>query len=233
VVALLAAASLLWPGLGAAATAPGGGCAAGTTRAQVGGRSVCLAVGTSCRARYQARYRRYGFVCRRGFLEYDWSSLHRPLHLPSIAPDSTCPRTASSGTLRSRGNVDAGGLAYGPGPAYPAGLGVEPAGAVLTTSWGPSDQPYLGWSGTKVLWTTPRYSGAVLVRGAQLDGPNPVGFDLGPAWTDTVLPELRLVGPEAGLHPAATFVREAGCYAYQVDTLRSSYLIVFEARLRY
>jgi hypothetical protein len=32
------------------------------------------------------------------------------------------------------------------------------------------------------------------------------------------------------LHPAATFVRTPGCYAYQVDTLRSSYLIVFEAR---
>ena len=42
-------------------------------------------------------------------------------------------------------------------------------------------------------------------------------------------PEIKLVGPEDDLHPAATFARAQGCYAYQVDTFRSSYLIVFEA----
>jgi hypothetical protein len=76
----------------------------------------------------------------------------------------------------------------------------------------------------------PLYTGAVLVRGRQLDGPTQVGFDLGPGWTNRVLPEIRLFGPDEGLHPAATFLRTPGCYAYQVDTLRSSYLIVFEAR---
>jgi hypothetical protein len=35
----------------------------------------------------------------------------------------------------------------------------------------------------------------VLIRGQQLDGPNHVGFDLGPGWTRRVLPEIRLVGP--------------------------------------
>ncbi len=83
-----------------------------------------------------------------------------------------------------------------------------------------------------MLWTVPRYYGAVLIRGRQLDGSNRLGFDLGPRWTRKVLPELRFVGPELGLHPAATFVPAAGCYAYQVDTRRSSYLIVFEARYR-
>ncbi len=99
--------------------------------------------------------------------------------------------------------------------------------------WPPTDPPYLGWAGTKVLWTVPTYTGAVLVRGRQLDGAGDVGFDIGPGWTNRVLPEIRLVGPEYGLHPAATFVRTPGCYAYQVDTLRSSYLIVFEAQLAY
>ena len=50
--------------------------------------------------------------------------------------------------------------------------------------------------------------------------------------TTTSIQELRFVGPELGVHPAATFVPAAGCYAYQVDTRRSSYLIVFEARYR-
>ena len=75
----------------------------------------------------------------------------------------------------------------------------------------------------------PRYVGAVLIRGRQLDGPNEVGFDVGPRWTRSVHAKIELVGPEHDLHPAATFVREPGCYAYQVDTFRSSYLIVFEA----
>jgi hypothetical protein len=80
-----------------------------------------------------------------------------------------------------------------------------------------------------VLWTTPRYTGAVLIRGRQLDGPSPIEFDVGPGWTDRVHRKLRLVGPEAVLHPAATFTRMPGCYAYQVDALRSSYHITFNA----
>jgi hypothetical protein len=39
-----------------------------------------------------------------------------------------------------------------------------------------------------------------------------------------VLPELRFVGPEYDLRSAATFVRA-------LETLRSSYLIVFQARI--
>jgi hypothetical protein len=76
----------------------------------------------------------------------------------------------------------------------------------------------------------PGYAGAVLVRGGRVDGSGEVGFDLGPQWTRRVLSEIRLLGPEPGNHPAATFVRVSGCYAYQVDTLRQSYLIVFEAQ---
>jgi hypothetical protein len=106
---------------------------------------------------------------------------------------------------------------------------------VLTLVWPPGaeHEPYEGWAGTKALWTVPRYSGPVLIRGRQLDGPNTLGFDLGPGWTQSVHPEIRLIGPDQTLHPAATFVRSPGCYAYQVDTTRSSYLIVFEARPGY
>jgi hypothetical protein len=205
------------------------GCAADETRAIVGSRVVCLSEGVSCRSRYQKRYRQYGFRCRGGSLEYDWAALHRPLHVPMIAAGTPCPASAP------RPNVDAAVLArpaFGPGPAYPT-LDGSSGHAVVGLTWRPTDPPYLGWAGTKVLWTVPTYTGAVLIRGRQLDGPNPVGFDLGPTWTNRVLPEIRLRGPEYGLHPAATFVRTPGCYAYQVDTRRSSYLIVFEARDAY
>jgi hypothetical protein len=136
----------------------------------------------------------------------------------------------SSGTLGERGADATSAPAFGPGPAFPA-LPAENGGALLTLVWSPSEQPYTGWYGTKALWTVPRASGPVLIRGGQLDGPNTVGFDLGPTWTHHVLPELRLVGPESSLHPAATFVRAPGCYAYQIDTARSSYLVVFEAQV--
>jgi hypothetical protein len=103
---------------------------------------------------------------------------------------------------------------------------------MLTFVWPPTEAPYRGWYGTKALWTIPRYTGAVLVRGRQLDGDGGLGFDRGPGWSNRVHNALRLVGPESGLHPAATFVRRPGCFAYQVDVLHASYLIVFRAVLR-
>jgi hypothetical protein len=92
-------------------------------------------------------------------------------------------------------------------------------------------QPYAGWLGTKLLWRTLR-RGPALVRGARLDAAGIVGFDLGPGWTRSVHEELRLSGPERDWHPAATFVHEPGCYAYQIDTPRYSSVVVFEARVR-
>jgi hypothetical protein len=116
---------------------------------------------------------------------------------------------------------------FGLGPSYPT-LDYEGGRTIVTLD--PSDSRGIPW--TKVLWSTPRYHGAVLIRGRQLDGPGTLGFDLGPAWTRTVLPEIRLTGPDPGLHPAATYAPAAGCYAYQIDTLTSSSLIIFDVRIR-
>ena len=60
-------------------------CATYETRGTVGGRVVCLSAGAPCRSRYRQGYRRYGFQCRGGHLEYDWDALRRPLHIPTIA----------------------------------------------------------------------------------------------------------------------------------------------------
>ena len=156
---------------------------------------------------------------------YEWRPLYRPLRIPAIAPGTACPAAPARGRLVGSGM---GSSAFGPGPAYPT-LANRAGRAAIGLVWPPDDPARPGWAGTKVLWWVPRYDGAVLIRGRQLDGPNRVGFDLGPRWTRTVLPELRLVGPTYDLRPAATFVQAPGCYAYQVDTLRSSYRIVFEA----
>lgn len=211
-------------------------CSAAEIRASVGGRTACLAWDAPCSLRYGTQYSRYGFRCVHGRLRYIWPSianLRRPLRIPTLPPDAQCPATRSNGTLRQRGNTDSSGAAFGPGPAYVT-LESDNGSAALTMAWpvAAANQPYEGWAGTKALWTIPRFGGPVLIRGRQLDGTGPLGFDLGPNWTNTVLSELRLDGPRTSLNPAATFVKSAGCYAYQVDTARSSYIIVFQARFR-
>jgi hypothetical protein len=206
-------------------------CETWETPAVVAGHRACLWEGAECRVRYQKGYRKYGFFCRRGSLEYDWAKLHRPLHVTRIAVGAPCPTSAVRRNVPPVVSVNIA-HAFGPGPVYPT-LGISSGRAAVVMVWGPTEAPYLGWAGTKVLWTVPNYKGPVLIRGRQVDGADRVGFDLGPGWTGRVLPEIRLVGPEEGLHPAATFVRAEGCYAYQVDTLRTSYRIVFEVRFQF
>jgi hypothetical protein len=222
----VAAASLATAGVPAASKQA---CRIDDTRAVVGGRVVCLSEGSACQHRYQKRYRRYGFRCRDGLLQYDWASLHRPLRVPRIGVGAPCPASIRRTNAPLAVSVVISHV-FGPGPAYPTlddSLGH--AGAVMV--WGPNEPPYIGWAGTKVLWAVPTYPGPILVRGRQLDGPGKVGFDLGPGWSERVSAEIRLShGPIYGLRPAATFVRTPGCYAYQVDTPSRSYRIVFEAR---
>jgi hypothetical protein len=191
-------------------------------------RYTCLQRGVSCRARFNAAYHRYLFDCNGGYLVYWWTGLlRRPLHIPAVAAGTPCPAAEQNGTLGDRGVLDVvGAPAFGPGPAYPT-LSSDGGRAVLGyfPSWG-----YEGWGGTKLLWTVPRYLGPYIVRGRQVDGSNELRFDQGPNWTNELHREIRLVGPYPRLNPAATFLRAAGCYAYQVDGRGFSYLIVFEAR---
>ena len=148
--------------------------------------------------------------------------LFRPLHLPKLAAGAPCPVSPARDVSPSYG------LALGPGPVYPVGLGAE-----STLSFGGAHFPP-PWTGNKVLWVTaPRYRGPFLVRGHQLDGPWWVGFEDGPR------PLAELPFPSAkqgGLYrrqwrQTATYtrVRAAGCYAYQIDGTSFSRVVVFKA----
>jgi hypothetical protein len=217
-------------------------CAPDEVPAKIGGRQRCLALGTACRARLNPAFHRYFFHCAFSHLDYWWEGLRRrPVNVPAVVPGKPCGTSSASGDLAQIGTHPAiRGPAWGPGPAYPWGLTLDGGKPVLRFEYPPrpeSGWAESGWGGTKVLWViAASYHGPVLVRGRQLDGPNEARFQDGrPGFTrETALrppAELRLTGPETRANPATTRLRAPGCYAYQVDGRRFSYLIVFEARL--
>jgi hypothetical protein len=143
------------------------------------------------------------------------------LHIPQLAAGARCPVTPATSTVF--------GLAQGKGPVWP--VLAFPQFAFFypvrpQQVYYPSD-----WSGNKVLWIARLYRGPVLIRGAQLDGPNTMRFGLG----HTPAKEMRLTsigGTSPGGwqdRPSSTRLRAAGCYAWQVDGTTFSRVIVFRA----
>jgi hypothetical protein len=165
---------------------------------------------------------------------WTWASLHRPLHLPAVAPGAPCPVSVSR--RDDLGPAIDSAPVPGPGPAYPAGLArdvtlefVYPPDPRQTDFYG------TGWGGNKVLWWVKwSYKGPVLIRGRQLDGLHRVRFDRGsPPRTEIRIP------PYATPHyrdrprdrPSYTRLEAAGCYAYQIDGVGFSRVIVFRSRI--
>lgn len=152
-----------------------------------------------------------------------WESLHgRPLRLPVVASGATCPHDTGKPVASSVGP------ALGAGPAYAVGFGAEGI-----ARYGGARQEG-GWFYQKVLWATrPDYRGPLLVRGKQLDGPNELRFESG------ANPPAELQLPSAGggsqqdpgwrFWPSYTRVRAPGCYAWQVDGLDFTEVIIFQA----
>lgn len=148
-----------------------------------------------------------------------WTPLRRPLRIPTLGPNRTCPvARPATGVNFARYGI---GRGIGPSPAYPIGL----ADGTVTITWRSNDVDATLWGVQKVLWFAhPSYRGPVLVRGIGLDNPYRVRFDRGripPA-------ELRL--PEGTRdRPSYVRIRKPGCYAFQIDGLSFSRSIVFRA----
>ena len=168
-----------------------------------------------------------------------WAKLHRPLHLPKVAPGASCPVSRIGRFDFERYGVPKG---IGPGPAYPT-LGFTQPGSRLQFTYPPdSSGPFAGssWSGAKVLWfVAPRYRGPVLIRGGRLDRTGRLRFDKG----TVPAKEMRIPRNASGgwppgqkdvgqrYRPSYTRLRAPGCYAYQVDGTTFSRVIVFQAEL--
>ena len=158
-----------------------------------------------------------------------WRSLHRPLHIPHIAPGTPCPTSK----LDPHGDLSRfkglNGPAWGRGPAYP-GLPARDGKPTLEFVYPPSARSAFAgsrWSGQKVMWIlNPAYHGRILIRGRQLDGPNELRFD------DGLVPprEKRVVSGGLVVGWASdTRIRAEGCYGYQIDGKSFSRVIVFHA----
>ncbi|PZS02066.1 MAG: hypothetical protein DLM69_04385 [Candidatus Chloroheliales bacterium] len=151
-----------------------------------------------------------------------WAGLwQRPLKLHKLASGAACPISAARVVSPDFGP------ALGAGPVYPVGLGT--GGTVYYQN---SNQEG-GWFYVKILWVgDPQYKGPILIRGQQLDGANELRFESG---ADPAR-ELRLHTNEGGSTtsgwynwPSYTRIRAAGCYAWQVDGLDFTAVIVFKA----
>jgi hypothetical protein len=167
-----------------------------------------------------------------------WAKLHRPLHLPTVAPGAACPSSRVARINFERYGVAKG---IGPGPAYP--MGFAQPGSRLEFTYPPDPAgPFAGslWSGTKVLWfVAPRYRGPLLIRGGRLDRPGRVRFDRGQVPPKEIRvsknardgwpPGYEDVGQR--YRPSYTRLRAPGCYAYQIDGTTFSRVIVFQAVL--
>jgi len=155
-----------------------------------------------------------------------WRQLHRPLHLPEVAPREPCPVSPIDERVDWDSTGIFGGSGTGRGPAYPALGGGD--GRVYV------NEPRDGWYGGKVFWyVKPEYRGKVLVRGLRLDGPGMLQFSES---SPRRAPELR-IGPRdtiPGLAPpgsrgvpSGTWFQAPGCYGYQIDGRGFSRVVVF------
>lgn len=166
-----------------------------------------------------------------------WTLLEqRPLELAALAPGAACPVTP--GHLFAVG-MDPG---QGTGPVYATAPGADQGALLLQppSSLGARGQ---GWAGQKVIWFVgTAYQGPVLIRGRRLDGPGQLrfngGLDQEYAFDDLadapLLAALRLEGDSSAGEPwpgwpSYARVRTPGCYAYQVDGLNFTEIIIFQA----
>src|SRR5215510_15849992 len=91
------------------------------------------------------------------------------------------------------------------------------------------------WLALKTLWfSLPAYQGPFVIRATRLGRPGPVALGEGPAMVPLVIPAGPTLNSFFGYRtvPGGLWVKSPGCYAWQVDGLGFSEIIVVRAVLR-
>ncbi|MGI8858299.1 MAG: hypothetical protein ACR2JW_21360 [Thermomicrobiales bacterium] len=152
----------------------------------------------------------------------------RPLHLPTLNTGEACPRTPSTPIPINVAPV------LGNGPIYPS-VGFVNAPIV----YDPHRVEANGTIPWKTLWlSAPIYHAPSIIRGQQIDGPNTMEFfneEEGSRSQELRFPTNTQVSSgdipyDWRQQPSLTYFPGPGCYAYQVDGIGLSEVIVVEVR---
>ncbi|MCL5946830.1 MAG: hypothetical protein M1298_02265 [Chloroflexi bacterium] len=156
---------------------------------------------------------------------------NRPLQVPRLAAGQSCPVTAPGRRIDPRV-----GLAHGSYPVYLV-YGDTAAGSSTTLLYGLPTVRTVDWPTTWgahkfLLAVSNRYSGPLLLRGHQLNGPNALHFSLSAGNAPSLYIPGRLVGPgyTSGywVNTYELRFRAPGCYGLQIDGTDFSEVIVFK-----
>jgi hypothetical protein len=161
----------------------------------------------------------------------DWKRLHRPLHLPHAT--TGCPTSPTKQLGQWPFSVAA--------PVYLMNVGSAPVAGTIDISQSLVDDQ--GWRGQKTPWLVPApYRGPVLIRAARIDDTS-TPVTLAKTYGQH-LHELRFRAGESNgsrgrvqglpgryrfLASSALF-RGAGCYAFQIDGLSFSSVVIVRVR---
>lgn len=154
-------------------------------------------------------------------------SLTRPLRLPRIRAGHRCPATPGREINSPRAIR---GLYLGTGPVRPkvgGGYGDQPGAARGIVHFDSGTQA--GWHGFKTIWAVDSsYTGPVIIRGARLDRPGAMFFGESPTSSELIIPGGRTLNEYDGVRtaPGGTWVRNAGCYGWQIDGPNLSEVII-------
>lgn len=147
----------------------------------------------------------------------------RPLHLPKLGAGQSCPTTHG----RRYANRQFAGVALGTSSVRPL-IATPEASAVHGR---PLAVHRDGWWSFKTLWfALPRYRGPFLIRGANLVTGAPVWFGESPQ-APALAVRAQTINGDHGFReaPGGTYVKQLGCYGWQVDGIGFSGVIVFQA----
>jgi hypothetical protein len=177
-------------------------------------------------ATYQAACANEGSICLSNAAGPIPPVLDRPLRLPRLRPGQGCP--ASRG--RPVNTAFFRGIALGSGPVRVviAGAGDLRHGVAVLIN--PTSAP--PWLGLKTLWfSAPAYQGPFVIRAERLGRPGPVALGEGPTVAPLVVPPGPTINGAEGWReaPGGLWVRTPGCYAWQVDGLTFSEVIIVQA----
>jgi hypothetical protein len=155
-------------------------------------------------------------------------ALNRPLHFPVLRPDEGCP--VSDGSVVKTEYL--GGIAFGNGPVrLLINSALHRRGIAELIS--PTSEP--PWLAVKTTWfSVPAYKGPFMVRAGRLGGSGPARVVDSSTAAPLVVPPGATINGGGGWReaPGGFWVRSPGCYAFQVDGLTFSYVIVVHTFLR-